>query len=167
VPTCNGPQYFVWPATFPPGEPRRLFVARKWPGVGRGVSSKDELEFRMCPVCRGKMKLARAGGHPKVSTYQCLSCKEVMTVEDSAGSCSYFEWLMSRPKSKRALSKARVSPHPRHFYPATAPLSSIPSNPSDTAAPPPQTASARHQAAGPRERRSHVEGHRPRHACGR
>jgi hypothetical protein len=54
------------------------------------VSSEDELESRMCPVCRGKMKLARVGGHPKVSTYQCLSCKEVMTVEDWAGSGSYF-----------------------------------------------------------------------------
>ena len=71
------------------------------------MSSEDELESRMCPVCRGKMKLARVGGHPKVSTYQCLSCKEVMTVEDSAGSGSYVQWLMSRPKSKRALSKGR------------------------------------------------------------
>jgi len=71
------------------------------------VSSEDELESRMCPVCRGKMKLARVGRHPKVSTYQCLSCKEVVTVEDWAGSGSYFEWLMSRPKSKRALSKGR------------------------------------------------------------
>ena len=71
------------------------------------MSSEDELESRMCPVCRGKMKLARVGGHPKVSTYQCLSCKAVMTVEDWAASGSYFQWLMSRPKSKRALSKAR------------------------------------------------------------
>ena len=71
------------------------------------MSSEDELESRICPVCRGEMKLAREGGHPKVSTYQCLRCKEVMTVEDWAGSGSYFEWLMSRPKSKRALSKGR------------------------------------------------------------
>ena len=71
------------------------------------MSSEDELESRMCPVCRGKMKLARVGGHPKVSTYQCLSCKEVTTVEDWSGSGSYFQWLMSRPKSKRALSKGR------------------------------------------------------------
>ena len=62
------------------------------------MSSEDELESRMCPVCRGKMKLARVGGHPKVSSYQCLSCKEVMTVEDGAGIGSYFEWLMSRKK---------------------------------------------------------------------
>jgi hypothetical protein len=33
-----------------------------------------------------------------------------MTVEDWAGSGSYFEWLMSRPKSKRALSKGRACP---------------------------------------------------------
>ena len=52
------------------------------------MSSEDELESHMCPVCRGKMKLARVGGHPKVSTYQCLGCKEVMTVEDWAGSGS-------------------------------------------------------------------------------
>jgi len=55
------------------------------------VSSEDELESRTCPVCRRKMKLARVGGHPKVSTYQCLSCKEVMTVEDWTGSGSYFQ----------------------------------------------------------------------------
>jgi hypothetical protein len=71
------------------------------------VSSEDELEFRICPVCRGEMKLTRVGRHPKVRTYQCLRFKEVMTVEDWAGSGSYFEWLMSRPKSKRALSKGR------------------------------------------------------------
>jgi hypothetical protein len=71
------------------------------------VSSEGELEPRACPACRGKMKLARVGGLPKVNTYQCLSCKEVMTVEGRAGSGSYFEWLMSRPKSKRSLSKGR------------------------------------------------------------
>jgi hypothetical protein len=64
------------------------------------VSSEGELEPRVCPVCRGKMKVAPVGGLPKVHTYQCVSCKEVMTVEDWAGSGSYFEWLMSRPKSK-------------------------------------------------------------------
>jgi hypothetical protein len=81
----------VWPATFPPGESSRLFAARRLLGVGRAVSSEDELESRTCPVCRRKMKLARVGGHPKVSTYQCLSCKEVMTVEDWTGSGSYFQ----------------------------------------------------------------------------
>jgi hypothetical protein len=54
----------------------------------------------MCPFCRGSMKLARVDGHPKISTYQCLSCKEVTT--DGAGIDSYFEWLMSRPNSKSA-----------------------------------------------------------------
>ncbi len=62
----------------------------------------------MCPFCRGKMKLVRVDGRPKLSTYQCLSCKEVTTVVDGAGIGSYFEWLMSRPKSKRALLKSRV-----------------------------------------------------------
>ena len=64
------------------------------------MSSEDDLECRMCPFCRGRMKLTRVGGHPKLSTYQCLRCKEVTTVEDGAGIGSYFEWLMSRPKSK-------------------------------------------------------------------
>jgi transposase-like protein len=67
------------------------------------VPSEGELEPRVCPVCRRKMKLARVGGLLKVTTYQCLSCKGVMTVENG----SYFEWLMSRPKSKRAFSKGR------------------------------------------------------------
>ena len=66
------------------------------------MSSEDDLESRMCPFCRGKMKLVRVDGHPKLSTYQCLSCKEVTTVEDGAGIGSYFDWLMSRPKSKSA-----------------------------------------------------------------
>jgi transposase-like protein len=56
----------------------------------------------MCPFCRGKMKLVRVDGHPKLSTYQCLSCKEITTVEDEPGIGSYFDWLMSRPKSKSA-----------------------------------------------------------------
>ena len=66
------------------------------------MSSEDDLECRMCPFCRGRMKLAGAGSHPKLSTYQCLSCKEVTTVEDGAGIGSYFDWLMSRPKPKSA-----------------------------------------------------------------
>jgi hypothetical protein len=65
------------------------------------------MESRMCPFCRGTMKLVWVDGRPKFSTYQCLSCKEVMTVEGGAGTGSYFEWLMSRPKSKRALLKRR------------------------------------------------------------
>jgi hypothetical protein len=48
------------------------------------------------------MKLAWIGGYPKLSSYQCINCKEVMTIEDGAGIGSYFDWLMSRPRSKRA-----------------------------------------------------------------
>jgi len=55
----------------------------------------------MCPFCRGTMKLIRVGGHPMLSTYQCLDCQEVTTTEDGAKIDSYFEWLMSRTKSKR------------------------------------------------------------------
>jgi hypothetical protein len=70
-----------------------------------------------------------------------------MTVEDWAGSGSHFQWLMSRPKSKKSfIERARLAPL-RRSYPATAPLSGIQSNPSDRAASPPQTPRARHQAA--------------------
>jgi hypothetical protein len=34
------------------------------------------------------------------STYQCVDCREVTTAEREAGKDSYFEWLMSRTKSK-------------------------------------------------------------------
>jgi hypothetical protein len=64
------------------------------------MSSDDDLESRMCPFCRGSMKLVRLDGYPKLSTYQCLRCEEVTMIEDGAGIGSYFEWLMSRPKSK-------------------------------------------------------------------
>ena len=66
------------------------------------MSSEDDLESRMCPFCHRTMKLAGAGGHPNLSTYQCFSCKEITTVEDEPGIGSYFDWLMSRPKSKNA-----------------------------------------------------------------
>jgi len=55
----------------------------------------------MCPICRGTMKLIRVGGYPMLRTYQCLDCKEVTTAEDKVRIDSYFEWLMSRTKSKR------------------------------------------------------------------
>jgi hypothetical protein len=58
------------------------------------------LEFRMCPFCRGTLKLIRAGGPLMASTYQCLDCREITTAESEAGKDSYFEWLMSRTKSK-------------------------------------------------------------------
>jgi len=66
------------------------------------MSSEHDLESRMCPFCHGRMKLVRVDGHPKFSTYQCLSHKEVRTFEDGTGIGTYFEWLMSRPKSKCA-----------------------------------------------------------------
>jgi hypothetical protein len=34
------------------------------------------------------------------SAYQCVDCREVSTAEREAGKDSYFEWLMSRTKSK-------------------------------------------------------------------
>jgi transposase-like protein len=55
----------------------------------------------MCPLCRGTMKLVQVGGHPILSTYQCLDCEKVVTREAGTGIESYFEWLMSRTKSKR------------------------------------------------------------------
>lgn len=47
------------------------------------------------------MKLTRVGGYPMLRTYQCLDCKEVTTAEDKVRIDSYFEWLMSRTKSKK------------------------------------------------------------------
>jgi transcription elongation factor Elf1 len=39
-----------------------------------------------CPVCGRTMTLAsvipRLGGLPKLMTFQCLNCNEVMTIED-------------------------------------------------------------------------------------
>jgi C4-type Zn-finger protein len=51
------------------------------------VAPEDEPE-RMCdcPVCGRTMTLAsvipRLGGLPKLMTFQCLKCNEVMTIED-------------------------------------------------------------------------------------
>ena len=40
----------------------------------------------LCPVCAGTMMLARAtsnfGGFPELLTFQCLDCKEAITIED-------------------------------------------------------------------------------------
>jgi hypothetical protein len=45
----------------------------------------DELS-RSCPHCGATMKLARAipklGSLPKLTAFQCLDCREVITVED-------------------------------------------------------------------------------------
>jgi hypothetical protein len=53
---------------------------------------------RMCPFCRGTMRIVGSGG--LLNTY-CIDCGEVVvTAADDAD--SYFEWLMSMPKSKRS-----------------------------------------------------------------
>jgi len=49
------------------------------------------------------LKLIRADGPLMPSTYQCLDCREITTTENEAAKDSYFEWLMSRPKSKRGV----------------------------------------------------------------
>jgi hypothetical protein len=47
------------------------------------------------------MRIVGSGGHPRLNTYQCIDCAEVVvTAADAAD--SYFEWLMSMPKSKRS-----------------------------------------------------------------
>jgi hypothetical protein len=68
---------------------------------GNGV---DYLEFRMCPFCRGTLRLIRSGGPLLRSTYQCLECREITTSENEAGKISYFDWLMSRPAGKRVMA---------------------------------------------------------------
>ena len=60
-------------------------------------------EFRMCPFCRGTLKLIRAGGPLMLSTYQCQECREITTTENETGKASYFDWLMSRPTTKRVM----------------------------------------------------------------
>ena len=52
---------------------------------------------RMCPFCRGAMRLAGLGDHPTLKTYQCIDCEVAKAID---GDTSYFEWLVSRPKSK-------------------------------------------------------------------
>ncbi len=58
----------------------------------------------MCPFCRGTLKLIRAGGPLVRNIYQCLECREITTTENETGKTSYFDWLMSRPASKRILA---------------------------------------------------------------
>jgi hypothetical protein len=58
----------------------------------------------MCPFCRGTLKLIGAGGPLGLKTYQCLECREITTTENESGKTSYFDWLMSRPTSKRVLA---------------------------------------------------------------
>jgi hypothetical protein len=51
----------------------------------------------MCPFCRGAMRLVGLDAHPTLKTYQCIDCEAANAID---GDTSYFEWLMSRPKSK-------------------------------------------------------------------
>jgi len=48
--------------------------------------SEDEPATPACPSCGSKMKLARItpklAGLPKLLTFQCLTCEEVLTIED-------------------------------------------------------------------------------------
>jgi hypothetical protein len=71
---------------------------------GNGADYLDEdSEFRMCPFCRGTLKLIRSGGPLVGNTYQCLECRELTITENAAAKVSYFDWLMSRPASKRIM----------------------------------------------------------------
>jgi hypothetical protein len=58
----------------------------------------------MCPFCRGTLKLIRSGGPLVHKTYQCIECRELTTTENETGKSSYFDWLMSRPASKRSMA---------------------------------------------------------------
>ena len=58
----------------------------------------------MCPFCRGTLKLIRSGEPLVLNTYQCLECRQITTTENETGKASYFDWLMSRPVSKRLLA---------------------------------------------------------------
>jgi hypothetical protein len=78
-------------------------VLQRSAGAAEG-NGADYSEFRMCPFCRGTLKLIRAGGPLVLKTYQCLECREITTTENESGKTSYFDWLMSRPTSKRVMA---------------------------------------------------------------
>ena len=48
-----------------------------------------------------------SGGHPQTSSAH--RAKEITTVEDEPGIGSYFEWLMSRPKSKKCVPRRSLA----------------------------------------------------------
>ena len=52
----------------------------------KGVPEGESSEVYVCPACGGRMKIAgvppRASGLPRLLTFQCLDCKEVITIED-------------------------------------------------------------------------------------
>ena len=100
---CHTPKYswhFVMTAIVPSTDQPQLRSERLKAECERLRLSHDS-EFRMCPFCRGTLKLIRAGGPLTPSTYQCLDCRKITTAEPVARKDSYFEWLMSRTKSKR------------------------------------------------------------------
>ncbi len=59
----------------------------------------------MCPFCHGTLKLIRSSGaFGLIAYYQCIECRQVTPDEKKTGSeASYFDWLMSRPTTKRAM----------------------------------------------------------------
>jgi hypothetical protein len=73
-------------------------------GNGADYILDEDSEFRMCPFCRGTLKLIRSGGPLMLNTYQCLECRVITTTENEAAKVSYFDWLMSRPASKRIMA---------------------------------------------------------------
>jgi hypothetical protein len=77
-------------------------VLQRGAGAAEG-NDADYSEFRMCPFCRGTLKLIRSGGPMRLKTYQCLECREVTTTESETDNASYFDWLMSRPATKRVM----------------------------------------------------------------
>jgi hypothetical protein len=50
------------------------------------MSEGESSEIYICPACGGRMKIAevtpRASSLPRLLTFQCLDCKEVITIED-------------------------------------------------------------------------------------
>jgi uncharacterized protein YbaR (Trm112 family) len=103
-PKCHTPKYslyFVVTAIVPSMDQPQLRKERLKAKCERFEFRTDSESFRMCPFCRGTLKLVRAGGPATPSTYQCLDCQKITTADRVACKDSYFEWLMSRPKSKR------------------------------------------------------------------
>jgi hypothetical protein len=58
----------------------------------------------MCPFCQGTLRLIRSGGPLTPGVYQCEKCREIKTTGIETGNVSYFDWLMSRPATKRSMA---------------------------------------------------------------
>jgi hypothetical protein len=77
-----------------------------------------ERMFRMCPFCHGTLRLIRSGGAYGFTFYhQCLECRQITTDKrEISDKPSYFEWLMSRPTTKRAMvalkAQSAIGPTP-------------------------------------------------------